>query len=255
LISIEGDFPLILDLGTGLRALGEFLQPSLSASGRPLQATALLTHLHFDHILGLPFLAQLHDPGAELTVHGPIQEGSTLKETLHNAVQPPFFPVQMAEFRSEIAFVECGDDDFAIGAAKVKSRLVPHPGNTLGFRIEVDGKVLVYLPDHQAPLDRHAVHPAALELCEGADLLLHDAQYTDEEFMIKADWGHSTIAYAVHVAAEAGAKKLLLFHHDPLHSDRDLERLENAARKLPEARRVGEVSAAQEGVTIDIGRT
>ncbi len=255
LVQIEGDQPLILDLGTGLRALGDALQPSLRADGRPLQATALLTHLHFDHILGLPFFSPLFDPGAVLTIHGPHQQGGNLKENLHNAVQPPFFPVQMTEFRGEICFIDTVDEDFAVGSAKVRSRFVSHTGNTLGFRIEADGKALAYLPDHQAPLDRRTVTQGVLDLCEGADLVIHDSQYTDDEFMEKSDWGHSTFAYAVRVAAQAGAKRLVLFHHDPGRADRDLEKLVSRARRLQDARRLGDVSAAQEGATIDLGRT
>jgi len=256
LVTIEGDLPLVLDLGTGLRALGDVLGPQLRAEGRPLRANALLTHLHFDHILGLPFFAPLHDPGAVLDVYGPRQDGSSLQETLHAAVQPPFFPVHMADFRGEVAFhdtdTDAGGGDFAIGTAKVRARPVPHRGSTLGFRVEADGVSCVYLPDHQAPVDRLAVPDGVLELCEGADLLIHDAQYTDEEFVEKPDWGHSTVAYAVRVAAESGARRLLLFHHDPSHSDRDLDHLLGQARRLQDARRLRDVSVAAEGLTVDV---
>jgi ribonuclease BN (tRNA processing enzyme) len=255
LVTIEGDPPLILDLGTGLRALGDVLGPELRAEGRPLQANALLSHLHFDHILGLPFFAPLHDPGAVLTVYGPRQDGVDLQDTLHAAVQPPFFPVHMVDFRGEVCFHDTDDADFSIGTAKVRARSVPHRGNTLGFRIEADGASLAYLPDHQAPVDRRAVPDGVLELCEGADLLVHDSQYTDEEFMEKSEWGHSTVAYAVRVAAESGAKRLLLFHHDPSHADRDLDRILRQARGLQDARRLDDVSLATEGVTIDLGKS
>lgn len=254
LVAIEGDPPLILDLGTGLRALGDVLAPELRTQGQPLSANALLTHLHFDHILGLPFFAPLHDPGAVLTVHGPRQEEGSLQDTLPGAVQPPFFPVHMADFRGDVRFVDTGDEDFGVGAAKVRARAVPHRGNTLGFRVEAEGRALAYVPDHQAPLDRRHVPDGVLELCEAADLVVHDAQYTDEEFMDKSDWGHSTLAYAVRVAAEAGAKRLLLFHHDPAHTDRDLERLVSRARRLPDAHRLHDVSVASEGMTVDLGR-
>jgi phosphoribosyl 1,2-cyclic phosphodiesterase len=254
-IGIEGDLPLILDLGTGLRALGDAILPVLRSVGRPLQATALLTHLHFDHILGLPFFGPLHDPGAVLTVYGPRQDGGSLNDTLPTAVQPPFFPVNMAEFRGEVTFIDTWDEDFAVGTAKVRARSVPHPGNTLGFRVEADGRTVAYIPDHQAPVDRRSVSEGVLELCEGADLLIHDAQYTDEEFVDKSTWGHSTIPYAVRVAAEAGVKRLLLFHHDPAHTDRDVEGIVNMARKLQDARRLTDISAAFEGLAIDLGQS
>lgn len=255
LVTIDGDPPLILDLGTGVRALGDAMAPALRAEGRPLAANALLTHLHFDHILGLPFFSPLHDPGAVLTVYGPRQDGGSLEETLPAAVQPPFFPVQMADFRGEVRFVDTGEEDLAIGVAKIRARSVPHPGNTLGFRVEADGRALAYLPDHQAPLDRRTVTEGVRDLCEGADLVIHDAQYTDEEFADKPEWGHSTVAYAVRVAAEAGAKRLLLFHHDPSRTDREMDRLLSQARRLQDSRRLEDVSVASEGMSIDLGRT
>ena len=153
-IEIEGDEPLIVDLGTGLRALGDVLLKEVRAVGAPLHATALLTHLHFDHILGLPFFGPLQDPGARLTVHGPAQPKGSLKDALHTAVQPPVFPIRMDEFRGELITVDTLDEDFSIGSAKVMARSIPHCGNTLGYRIEADGRSLAYLPDHQAPLDR-----------------------------------------------------------------------------------------------------
>lgn len=253
-VEVEGEEPLILDLGTGVRALGDVLAPALRAEGRPLQTTALLTHLHFDHILGLPFFAPLHDPGAVLTIFGPRQEGVTIHDALHAAVQPPFFPVQMKEFRGEVCFHDTGDEDFGLPGAKVRARFVPHRGNTLGFRVEADGRSLAYIPDHQAPLDRRTVSDSVLELCDGADLVVHDAQYSDEEFVEKSDWGHSTAAYAVRVAAQAGAHRLLLYHHDPSHTDRGLERIVSTARKLADAKRLEDVSVAREGMTVDLGK-
>jgi phosphoribosyl 1,2-cyclic phosphodiesterase len=254
LVRIEGDDPLILDMGTGLRALGAALDRELRAEGRPLRATALLTHLHFDHILGLPFFEPLHDPGAVLDIYGPQQDDGRLKERLHAAVQPPFFPVEFTELRGEACFHDTWNEDFAVGTAKVLARSVPHPGNTLGYRIEAEGAVLAYLPDHQAPLDRSTVPDGVLELCRGADLVVHDGQYTDTEFMERSEWGHSTVPYAVHVAAEAGASRLALFHHDPSHGDKEIDALVRRARGLPEAKQLEEVFAAREGSVVELGR-
>ena len=253
-VEIDGDEPLIVDLGTGLRTLGEVIHRQVRAQGTPMRATALLSHLHFDHILGIPFFGPLHDPGARLTVYGPAQPEGTLKDALHRAVQPPVFPIHMEQFRGEVVTIDLGAEDFSIGSAKVMARPIQHNGNTLGFRIEADGRSLAYMSDHQAPLDRRGVPEPVLELCQDVDLLIHDGQYTDDEFAVKSDWGHSTAAYAVHVAAESGARRLVLSHHDPAHTDRELDQILNAARRLPEAKKLAEISSAKESQTIDLGK-
>jgi ribonuclease BN (tRNA processing enzyme) len=125
---------------------------------------------------------------------------------------------------------------------------------TLGFRIEAEGRTMAYMSDHQAPLDRRTVPEAVLELCHNVDLLVHDGQYTDDEFAAKADWGHSTAAFAVHVAAEAGVKRLMLSHHDPSHNDREIDRILTQARRLPEAKDLEDISSAHEGQSIDLGK-
>jgi ribonuclease BN (tRNA processing enzyme) len=254
LVQVEDEPPLIIDLGTGLRALGEHLVVPLRAAGVPLRANALLTHLHYDHVLGIPFFAPMRDPGAILDVYGPSQEGSSLQEVLSGLVKPPFFPIYMSEFRGSMFFHDLDDkSEFTLGRISIKVRAVPHIGHTLGFRVEADGRSLAYLSDHQAPVDRRSIDSGALELCRDADVVVHDAQYTDDEFVLHSDWGHSTEAYAVHVAREAGAKRLLLFHYDPSHTDRDVERMLTHARRIAGDRQVLEVSAAAEGASVDLG--
>ncbi len=254
LVEVAGEPPLIIDLGTGLRALGEHLRAQLLPAGAPLAATVLLSHLHYDHVLGLPFFSPMRHPDAVVDVYGPAQEVGSLEETLASMVRPPFFPVHMSQFQGSFRFHDLdGSDEFAVGPVKVKARPILHVGHTLGFRLEVDGQVLAYLSDHQAPLDLRTLEPNVLELCDGADLLLHDAQYTEEEFAALPDWGHSTANYAVLVAREAGVRRLTLFHHDPSHSDDEIDRMLEEARRLAAASPSLEVTAASEGTTVDLG--
>ena len=255
LLEVTGEPPLILDMGTGLRALGHHLNAPLIAAGRPLRGNALLTHLHYDHILGTPFFPPMRDPGALLDIFGPAQGGSSLQTTMASMVKPPFFPVHMADFRGELNYHDLGsDDEFAIGGISVKARKIPHIGSTLGFRIEAEDIAVAYMPDHQAPLDRTTVEDAVLELCDGADLLIHDAQYTEEEFVELFDWGHSTPAFAVHVAIRAGVKRLDMFHHDPGHTDRQIDTMLRGARQIAGSEGKVDVGAAKEGATIELRR-
>ncbi len=253
LVELDGERPLIIDLGTGLRVLGERLASSLASSGTPLEATALLTHLHYDHVLGLPFFAPIRDPGAVLEVYGPSQEGRALQEVLVGMVEPPFFPVAMADFRGELRCHDLdGPTEFAVGRFRVKAVSVRHIGHTLGFRIESGSRSLAYISDHQAPIDQHTVDEHVLELCDGVDLLMHDAQYTESEFATMSSWGHSTEEYAVRVAVESGVRRLCLFHHDPAHSDEQVDAMLDNARLLASKHGLDEVCAAAEGHSFDL---
>jgi len=245
--------PIIFDAGTGMRALGADLQPRLHERGIPLHARVLLTHLHYDHLLGLPFFSPLEDPGAVVEIYGPRQGETSLADLINGAVTPPFFPVQMTEFAGDVRLVEVADEDFATEDATVTSRWVPHTDPTLGYRVESGGVSVAYVPDHQAPLDRLTISDGVRDLCQGVDVLIHDAQYDDEEFARRSDWGHSTVAYAVRVALEAGVRQLVLFHHDPAHDDERILDLEAAARQIPGADGLELIVAAREGMTLDVG--
>ena len=253
LITIPESDPLILDLGTGLRGLGTWLAPQLKAEGKPLRASALLTHLHYDHLLGLPFFSPLQDPGAVLNIYGPTQSDGPLSEVVPRAVQPPFFPLQLKEFRGEVRLHEAETADIVGDGYRAIARRVDHPGATVGYRVSSGDSVLAYIPDHQAPLDRQLVPDAVHELCDGADVLIHDAQYSDEEFALLPDWGHSTVGYAVQVAVSCGVKHLVLFHHDPTHGDDEVDRLVALAQAIPGADQLESITGAREGETLAVG--
>jgi len=249
LLDAPGHDPIVLDLGTGLRQLGQTLPTDGS-----FQGSALVTHMHWDHVQGLPFFAPILAPGACLDIYGPPQEAGSLAEAFHQFVRPPFFPVTVEELYGQIAFHDVTDCDVEIDGAKVRVRPVPHVGANNGYRVEMGGAIVAYVADHQMPHDgSHEVSDAVLELCDGADLVIHDAQYNADEFAQKYYWGHCTVDYAVFVANEAGAKRLALFHHDPAHDDAAVDGLLDHARRRAEGTGLSEVMAAYEGLTVSFG--
>jgi phosphoribosyl 1,2-cyclic phosphodiesterase len=246
-VSVPGNDPILLDLGTGSRYFG------VEWASRPFRGTCLLSHMHWDHIQGLPFFPPLLRPGNRLTVHGPAPEdGSSLTDVVASMLCPPLFPVGLDAFPAEVVFEQRGDEEFTVGDVRVMSRLVPHIGNTLGFRLEWGGLALAYISDHQQPgVDIYETTDSVRELCDGADLLIHDAQYSRDDFEMKATWGHCTVDYALWVAAECGVKTLALYHHDPLHDDDTVDRLVAGA----DAHRCEtgvSVIGAREGLTVPL---
>ena len=212
------DDPIILDLGTGVRYLGEHLDSQNNPA--PFRGTALVTHLHWDHVQGLPFFIPMLSEDAELTLVGPSQESGSLQEAVEAFVCPPLFPIDLRVLPGSVDFVESCHTELNVGNAKVMVRPVEHIGATNGYRINFGSGSVAYIPDHQEPEDgSREVSETVLELCQGVDVLIHDAQYNVEEFGKKSSWGHSTIDYAAEVARQSGAKRLVLFHHDPSHSD------------------------------------
>ena len=243
--------PIVLDLGTGLRLYGE----DHTAAGRPaFTGHALVTHMHWDHVQGLPFFKPLLADGARLDVWGPAINGVSIREAFDRFMVPPFFPVTIADLPADIRFHDIAPGMTRVGDADVVAMAVPHIGTTFGFRVSFgDGPVVVYLPDHQQPADGSlTVADEVVELCRGADVLIHDAQFTPDEFAVKADWGHCTVEYAVAVAVAAGVGRLVLFHHDPAHDDAMLDVLLDEARNLPAAAALDEVISACEGLTISL---
>ena len=223
----------------------------LRAVDGTFSATALVTHFHFDHVQGLPFLAAADRPGSRLDVYGPGETGTTVKDLFTGFVRPPYFPVGIDQLRGRYGLHDILNDDFAVGSAKVKARSVPHVGLTVGYRVDCDGSSVAYISDHQAPHDLQGIDDNVRELCDGVDLLIHDAQYLPQDWEAKSHWGHCTVDYAIDVAVETGSKALALFHHDPTRSDVEVDRLTIEAR-CRGAKTGLVVFAAAEGLSIDL---
>jgi len=245
----DDEDPIVFDLGTGLRFWG------LEASRPDFRASALVSHLHWDHVQGLPFFTPIHALDAQLAIFGPQQDdGRSLGEAFDTFVNPPYFPVGLDGLAGKVTFTSVRSDQFELGRAVVTTRPVPHIGPTVGYRVDVGGVVVAYVSDHQQPgCGATSVDDGVLELCEGADVLIHDAQYTPDEFARKADWGHCTADYAIEVAAQAGVRELVLFHHDPSHGDDELDAMIASAARTGARRGIGSVVCASEGLCVDLG--
>lgn len=240
--------PIILDLGTGLRFFGLTLPDN-----EPFEGTALLSHLHWDHVQGIPFFTPLLREGSSLDLYGPVQDDGTLEQAIRGFIHPPYFPVGIDDLPGRVTFHEMLRDTVDIDGVTVTSAPVPHCGTTLGFRIEHEGRSIVYMSDHQQPsIDSTFVAADVLDLARGADVLIHDAQFNRNDFEAKATWGHCTHEYAVEVAAQAGVDTLVLFHHDPSHDDDEISHTVDVASGLAARRGVRRVLAAAEGMRISL---
>lgn len=222
------DTVVVLDAGTGLRRL------SAGLSSSPQRIDVLLTHLHMDHIQGLGFFTPLHQAGREIHIWGPASNLEDLRTRLTRYLSPPLFPVHLSDLACQLSLHEIGDDDFQIGPFSISSAFVCHPDPTVGYRIREGELVVTYLPDHEAVLGMNGdpgsqAWSSGQALAAGADLLIHDAQYTMDEYTERVGWGHTAIPDAVRFATAAGARRLVLFHHDPTHSDEELDHIFAAA--------------------------
>ena len=246
-VQADGHDPVLLDLGTGLRYFG------LECPQGPFRGACLLSHLHWDHIQGLPFFTPLLRPGSVLDLYGPAQDdGRSVASVMTDTIRPPLFPVGIEELPGEVRFHDVADDEFELDGFEVRSRLIPHVGPTAGYRLSHGGRSVAYLSDHQQPPDgSFKATDGALALCEGVDVLIHDAQYTPSEFARKRDWGHCMVEYAVWLASVAGARTLVLFHHDPAHDDDLLDVLVAQAGTCGRRRGV-EVLGAREGMSLTV---
>ena len=214
---------LVLDAGTGMRRLGAALR------GQARRVDVLLTHLHMDHIQGLGFFAPFFEQDREVHLWGPPSTTQALRERLTRYLSPPLFPVRLRELPCRLVLHDVPLEAFQIGPFHVTAALVCHPGPTVGYRITADGATLAYLPDHEPALGLGL--PAAPDwisgfaLAAGAEVLIHDAQYSAAEYVDHVGWGHSAMTHTLALATAAGVGRLVTFHHDPEHDDDTLERL------------------------------
>ena len=255
----------LFDCGTGARPLGAML---MARAPKPIVATILLSHTHWDHIQGFPFFAPLFVPGNRITVCGPQGSGHSLREVLSGQMEFTYFPVDIGQLPATITFLELGEGTHEINGTRIIAQYLNHPAMTLGYRIEADDAALVYLCDHEPFSETHwhdGANPSDAEsivhdgdrrhaqFMADAGLVIHDAQYTPEEYPAKKNWGHSTYEYAVRMAAVAGAHRVALTHHDPTHNDVFIDELEKRASDY--ARQQGfavEVCCAYEGLDLEI---
>ncbi len=234
----------ILDCGTGARPLGIEL---MQKGPRPLKASILLSHTHWDHIQGFPFFAPLFIPGNEFSIAAPEGVGGSLANVLSGQMEFTYFPVALDQLPSRIHYLELTEGSHEIDGVKVVAQYLNHPAICLGYRIEADGVSIGYMTDHEPFSETlwradsepgkmesilHAGDRRHAEFMRGADLVVHDCQYTPEEYPAKKNWGHSTYDYVVQLAAAAGVKNLALIHHDPLHNDEKVLEIERLAREV-----------------------
>jgi phosphoribosyl 1,2-cyclic phosphodiesterase len=237
---------ILLDAGTGIRPAG------IALADRDLPVHILLTHLHMDHILGLGFFRPLFEPGREVHVWGPPSTTRDLRARLSRYLSPPLFPVRIRDIAARLTLHDVPHGAWTIGDAIVAARAVIHPGPTVGYRIETAAGTLAYLPDHEPALGGlgHLRWLSGYDLARDADVLLHDGQYSDAEYADRIGWGHSSVGHAARFADLAGARTLVLIHHDPDHADETVDALVASARDL---RRGGDVQGAREGEIIEVG--
>ena len=267
---------IILDAGTGIRALGRHIaglptgktEPgggpkgplSMLAPAEPIRKINLfLSHLHLDHVEGIGFFSALWNPDLELHVWGPPSPLRSLQDRIATLMSPPLFPVHLADVPCRPIYHDVPDDALEIGSATVHVQPVAHRGSTVGYRIEENGRSFAYIPDHEPALgvDLEKVEPewvSGFSVAQGADVLFHDSQYTEDEYPDHRAWGHSSIAHTVTFGQMTKAENVVLFHHDPAHSDEQLEVHLKRAKELWGHNNTAPV-LAYEGMEIELNGT
>ena len=243
------DYLLVLDGGTGIRQLSGSSYPSNK------RIDVLLTHLHLDHIQGLGFFTPLFDDSKEIHIWGPASSSQSLFSRLSRYLSPPLFPVLLRDLPCKLELHEIGNSLFEAGPFSIQSCYIIHPGPTVGYRVMDHHAVFTYLPDHEPALGSHGMVKdpkwiSGFDLAEGADILLHDAQFTRKEYMQRRGWGHSSMDDSGLFASLVAAKQVLFTHHDPSHTDSFLEGMLASFKQNPVNN--SQAALAKEGLEIDL---
>lgn len=233
----------VFDCGTGFRELGKDLEKEFGR--RPIKARIFLTHYHWDHIQGIPFFTPLYHQRNQFVFHGYRFRDETLRHALEEQMTSPYFPVDMSTMEAHRRFFDIGEERIDFGEVVLQCKRLHHPQGCLGYRLECDGKVVVYATDNE-PGNRRGDNNVRL-LADGADLLIYDAQYTPGEMKVHRLWGHSNWQEGVRIAKECKVKRLVLFHHDPDRDDKAVDRIFKRARS-----HFDDVVAAKEGLVVKL---
>jgi len=254
---------IICDGGSGLRELGIDL---LRRPADKIVGHLFFSHMHWDHIQGFPFFPPVYNPKSRFTIYD-ASGGHGFERLLGDQMQSAYFPVEFRDLGSTLVYEDLSAHT-SIEGVKVASLKQTHPGSSWAYSFERDGVRIVYATDHELdkdlqdpnqvilePLSLRLVRADFLEFCRGADLLIVDSQYTDEEYLSKVGWGHPRASTAVDAAVAAGVKRVALYHHDPMHTDIEVEAIVEAARQRVRSHSSPvEVFAAREGVELRLDR-
>jgi len=256
----DGEKLFICDAGTGMRELGM----RLMREGRDtIEGHLFISHSHWDHIQGFPFFVPVYVPGNTLHVYDPMGRDRRVYDLLSGQMRGDYFPVDFSSLNANILPDRLEEAGRQIGSVFVSTMMLNHPGGSFAYRFDQDDTRVVFATDNEIDTeidqDTDSTAPRKIparfvEFARGADLLIADAQYTEEEYPAKRGWGHSRVFTAVDLAIEAGCKQLALFHHDPMHSDAEVREIEASARERVAARSSDlVVFAAREGLEVRYG--
>ena len=221
---IAGEERIILDAGTGILGI------NFDKHYKGGRLDIFLTHLHMDHIQGLAFCKPLFNPKMEVNLWGPKDSSETLKARLNQYLSPPLFPLPLRDIPSQLKIHELANSTTQLGGFTITSEYISHPGPTLGYRVQHGDKAICYLPDHEPVIGKSKLFSreewvSGIALAREVDLLIHDAQYSKKEYKGKVGWGHSSLNMAARFGAKSKVKRLVLFHHDPAHSDEQITKM------------------------------